>query len=136
MRRLLTGIAALALGLAILPALADDKKDPAPDAKKDDATNSEKTIKAGAVVGKVVEVNETAKSLKVEVTIQYTKPNIGEIQALEQAQINYARAVANRDVNGALMRSGTWPITPPAPSPSKKRLRTWTSPASTTSRSV
>ena len=56
------------------------------------------------MAGKVVEVNETAKSLKVEVTIQYSKPNIGEIQAMEQAKINYAQALAKRppDVNGAL----------------------------------
>ena len=74
----------------------------APDAKKDDTTNTEKTIKAGTVAGKVVEVNETAKSLKVEVTIEYSKPNLGEMQALQQAKINYARAVASRDVNGAL----------------------------------
>ena len=54
------------------------------------------------MAGKVVEVNETAKSLKVEVTIEYSKPNLGEMQALQQAKINYARAVASRDVNGAL----------------------------------
>jgi hypothetical protein len=104
MRHLLAGIAALVLGLAVLPAFADDKdkKDPAPDAKKDDAANTEKTIKAGSVGGKVVEVNETAKSLKVEVVIEYSKPNIGEIQAMEQAKVNYAQALAKRDINGAL----------------------------------
>ncbi|HVS34369.1 MAG TPA: hypothetical protein VMS17_02240 [Gemmataceae bacterium] len=103
MRRILTGIAALALSLAVLPAFADDKKDPAPDAKPPDAaTNNEKTIKAGTVAGKVLDVNETAKSLKVEVIIEYAKPNIGELQAYQQAQINYANALARRDVNGAL----------------------------------
>jgi hypothetical protein len=103
MRTVVAGIAVLVLGLTVLPAFAGDKdkKDPAPDAKKYETTNNEKTIKAGTVAGKVVEVNETAKSLKVEVTIQYSKPNLGEIQALEQAQLNYARAVAAHDINGA-----------------------------------
>ena len=104
MRHLLIAAAALVLGLAVLPAFADDKdkKDPAPDAKKDEPANTEKTVKAGTVTGKVVEVNETAKSLKVEVTLEYSKPNVGEIQAMEQARINYANAVAHRDYNGAL----------------------------------
>jgi hypothetical protein len=120
MRRLLTGIAALLLALLVLPAFADDKdkdkKDPVPDAKKDAdkkdapdakkdadkpdaAKNTEKTIKAGAVVGKVVEVNETAKSIKVEVTYEITKPNVGEIQAMESDQIQLAQAAARRDFN-------------------------------------
>jgi hypothetical protein len=106
MRRLPAAIAAILLALFVLPAFvaADDKdkKDPAPDAKKDDTTNTEKTMKAGEAVGKLVEVNETAKSIKLEITIEYSKPNAGEINALAQAQINYANAVRNRDVNGAL----------------------------------
>ena len=104
MRRILAGIAAVVLGIAVLPAWADDPKNPAPDAKPDPASNSEKTVKAGTLAGKVVEVNETAKSIKVEYTIEYAKPNVGEMQALQQAQIQYAQALAKRppDINGAL----------------------------------
>ncbi len=99
MRHYLAGIAVLVLGLAVLPAFADDKdkKDPAPDAKKDAPANTEKTIKAGTVSGKVVEVNETGKSIKVEVTIEYSKPNYGEMQALESCEIQLRQAIAQRN---------------------------------------
>ena len=107
MRRLLTGIAALALALCVVPAFAaddKDKKDPAPDAKKDadkDTTPpAEKPIKLGVVAGKLVEVNESAKSLKVEVTTEVQKPNLGEIQAMQNCEVQLAQAAARRDYNG------------------------------------
>lgn len=106
MRRLISAFAALLLALTVLPARAaddKDKKDPAPDAKKDadkkDDVNTEKTIKAGQVTGKVVSVNETAKSITLEVA--YQVPNVGELQAVENAKINLARAIAGRDYGGA-----------------------------------
>jgi hypothetical protein len=107
MRPMLATIAALLLALIALPAFAaddkdKDKKDPAPDAKKDadkkDDANTEKTIKAGNVTGKVVTVNETAKSLTLEVA--YQAPNVGELQAVENAKINLARAIASGDRGG------------------------------------
>ena len=97
MRPLLTGIAALLLGLVVLPAFAadkDDKKDPA-DAKKDDA-NTEKTIKAGVLAGKLVEVNETKKSIRLQVGYDVAKPNVGEIQALASCQAQLAQAMYRR----------------------------------------
>jgi hypothetical protein len=109
MRRILTVLSALLLALVVLPALAaddkdKDKKDPAPDAKKDAAPDAkkdadkdtkeppvEKPIKVGTVNGKLVEVNETAKSIKVEITTEYSKPNVGEIQAMRNCEIQLAQ---------------------------------------------
>ncbi len=110
MRRLLTGFAALLLAVMVLPALAaadndKDKKDPAPDVKKDadkdkkDEPVAEKPIKVGTVSGKLTEVNESAKSIKLEITTQVSKPNYGEIQALQSCQIQLAQAAARRDYN-------------------------------------
>ena len=110
MRRLLTGITALLLALMVLPAFAaddkdKDKKDPAPDVKKDadkdkkEEPVAEKPIKVGAVSGKLTEVNESAKSIKLEITTQVSKPNYGEIQALQSCQIQLAQAAARRDYN-------------------------------------
>ena len=105
MRRLLTAIAALLLGLVVLPAFAADKddkekKDPAPDAKKDadkkESPNTEKTIKLGQLVGKVVEVNETKKSIRLQVAYEVAKPNVGEIQALANCQGQLAQAMYRR----------------------------------------
>ena len=106
MRRLLTGFAVLLVGVMVLPALAaddKDKKDPAPDVKKDadkdkkDEPVAEKPIKVGVVSGKLTEVNESAKSIKLDVTIETTKPNVGEIQALQNARIQLAQAYAQRN---------------------------------------
>jgi hypothetical protein len=133
MRRIMTGIAVVMLGLIVLPVFAvdkddKDKKDPAPDvkkaddvkkddakkddAKKDDAkkddkketpkkeeVTSEKMIKAGTLVGKVVEVNETKKSIRVQIAYQVQKPNVGEIQAIASCKAQLAQAIASRDIN-------------------------------------
>jgi hypothetical protein len=81
---------------------ADDVKKDAPDAKKDkdkDNVNSETTMKAGQLVGKVIGVDETKKSIKLQLTFEYAEPNAGEFQALQQAELDLARA---RDANSAL----------------------------------
>jgi hypothetical protein len=80
----------------------DAKKDKDnPDAKKDkDTANSEKTLKAGQIVGKLLAVDETKKSLHVQVEIDYQEPNAGEFQALQQAEFNLAQARAKRDFQG------------------------------------
>lgn len=105
MRRHPTAIAAAALALLLAPALvaADDKdkKDPAPDAKKDDpTTNTEKTIKAGTVAGKVVGVNGTSKSLTIDITYEYAVTNEGEVTAVANAENSLRAAIARRDLAG------------------------------------
>ena len=120
MRCLFAGFTALLLALMALPAFAaddktdKDKKDPAPDVKKDadkdkpdakkdadkekkEETFSEKYTKLPALSGKVSEVNESAKSIKVDVTIEISKPNLGEMQALAQANAQLAQAYAQRN---------------------------------------
>jgi len=115
MRRLLTGLAALLVAVMVLPAFgADDKdkkdpvpdvkkdadkdnKDPAPDAKKDadkdkkDEPVVEKPIKVGVVSGKITEVKESEKAIKLEITTEVSKPNYGEMQALKSCQIQLAQ---------------------------------------------
>jgi len=101
MRRLVTGIAVGLLGLVVLPAFAVDKdaKDPAvpdvkkaddakkgDDAKKDDAkkddkkeapkkeeASSEKLIVVQTLIGKLIEVNETKKSVRIQTNIPIKK---------------------------------------------------------------
>ena len=68
------------------------------------------------MAGKLVEVNETAKSIKVEVTIQYSKPNFGEIQALRNCKIQLAQAIATRlgdHVEPAAANDPAQPHSPP-----------------------
>jgi hypothetical protein len=78
---------------------ADAKKDDKKDAPKKD--DSEKMIITGTVAGKLVEVNETKKSIRVQMTIQIQKPNPAAMQAAAAAQIQYQQAIARRDANGA-----------------------------------
>jgi hypothetical protein len=63
--------------------------------------NSEKMIKTGTLVGKVIEVNETKKSIRLQMSYQVQKPNVGEMQAAAACQVQYQQAIANRDPNGA-----------------------------------
>jgi hypothetical protein len=103
MRRVLCGAAVFVLGLAVLPAFADDKKadadkKDAPDAKKD-VVNKD-SMKAGELVGKLTNVDETKKAIRLQVTIEYTELNGGEANALAQEERNLAIAQAKRDVNG------------------------------------
>ena len=117
MRHVLIGITVLLVGVMALPAFAaDDKdkkdpvpdvkkdadkdsKDPAPDAKKDadkdkkDEPVAGEAIKLPPVPGKLVEVNESAKSIKLEITTQVSKPNYGEMQALQNCKIQLAQTL-------------------------------------------
>jgi hypothetical protein len=108
----------------------DDKKpDPKPDDKKPDPkktpeksppaakpspgkvdlskdldknVNSEKTIKAGHLTGKVLAIIESKKSLRLQVTLQVPKLNAGALNGLQQAQVNLQVAMARNDVGGVI----------------------------------
>jgi hypothetical protein len=99
MRHLISWAAALALPAVLLtgslpgaPPKADDK---------DLDKTSPKMLKAGELVGKIAAINESKKSLRVKITYALPKLNVGEYNALVQAQRQYAVAVAKRDYNGA-----------------------------------
>jgi hypothetical protein len=98
-------VLALVLGLLARTGLAaDDKKDDKKaDTKKDDkkADTPEKMVKQGQLTGQLLSVNETDKTLEVELTYSIPKLNDGEYRAMLQAQVDYQKAIAKRDVNGA-----------------------------------
>jgi hypothetical protein len=111
MRGILHGAVAVVLGLAVLPAFAaDDKKadadkKDAPDAKKDPDkkdVNTKDSLKAGELVGKLTNVDETKKAIKLQITIEYPELNVGEAQALAQSERDLAVAQAKRDFQGVL----------------------------------
>jgi hypothetical protein len=105
--------------LLSLPALSAEDKDKKADPKKDDAnktdvkkdetpkkgnakkladknadkdTTTEKMVKAGEVIGKVMAVIESKKSIRIQVTLQVPKLNPGALQGIQQAQLNLLRA--------------------------------------------
>jgi hypothetical protein len=72
--------------------------------KKDDKDgNSEKMIAAGQVVGKITNVYEGQKKLRIQIAMMVPKFNQGAANALAQAQLQYQQAISKRpvDVNGA-----------------------------------
>ncbi len=83
----------------VLPLLAADDK-PA-DAKKDadKNPNAEHYVKAGEIAGKIVAVNESRKSLRLQVKVPML--NQGAVNAIANAERQYAQAAARGDRNGA-----------------------------------
>jgi hypothetical protein len=98
MRDVLTGAAALLLPVLLLAGPAEGAPKKNKDLDKD--KTSEKMIRAGQLVGKVAAVNESKKSIRLSVTIAYTKLNQGAYNALVQAQLNLANARARGDKAG------------------------------------
>jgi hypothetical protein len=97
---------------------ADDKKpaDKKPDDKKampnekrvvdlkkelEKNVNTDKSIRAGQISGKVVAVVESKKSLRLSVPIAVPHINQGALNAAAQNQVEYAQALARGDANGA-----------------------------------
>jgi hypothetical protein len=74
----------------------DDKK---PADKKDDAHKD--WVASGKMNGELVSVDESKKTLKVKLTAEIKTLNQGEAQALAQAEADYARALAQRNAQGA-----------------------------------
>ena len=101
MRSTLGGIVLFSiLGLVVQAGFAaDEKKDdkkPEPD-KKD---TPEKLIKQGQLPGKILSIDETKKSIKFQLSYSLPKLNENEYRAYVQAQVDYARALAKKDLNG------------------------------------
>jgi hypothetical protein len=96
MRSKLCGLAILAVfGLLARAGFAADEK------KADEKNTPEKMIKQGQLTGKIVAVDETKKSLKIQLTYSLPKFNQGEYNGLLQAQRDYQNALARRDANAA-----------------------------------
>jgi hypothetical protein len=106
MRYILRAAAVLLCGCLAIPAFAADKdkaKDKA-DAKKDadKGVTTEKMYRAGQLAGKILTVNESKKSIRLQVTLQYPKLNTGALNSYVQAQLNLQQAMLNRDYNARL----------------------------------
>jgi len=99
MRQLLRAAAVSALACFIAPAFADDEKkvdEKKPDAKKDVDKEEKKkgpgTVDAGSLTGKIININETKKELKLR--IEYAEINQGELQAIQRDQLEIQRVLA------------------------------------------
>lgn len=106
---------ALMGSLLSLPALGADEKDKKADPKKDAGGNkptvqkpdarkarekpAEKWIKAGAVAGKVVTVNEAKKSLRIELTVGKKKVPV-EWQSIDDVNVRRPKPPAAFDDKG------------------------------------
>jgi hypothetical protein len=88
------------LGVPLLLLVGSLGGAPTKDDKKDADKNTAKNIAAGEVVGKVMNIYEDKRRLRIQVTIQQPKLNQGAYNALIQAQAQYQQAAARRDVNG------------------------------------
>jgi hypothetical protein len=102
MRHIPRCAALLALAVLTLPLLAADPPDKGKKttAKKDAETpqNTEKMIKTGQVIGKIMAIVESKKTIRLQV--QMPVPNVNAINALAQAQFNLQSAMARGDRNG------------------------------------
>lgn len=102
MRRTISWLAVLALPAVLLlgpPAAAQQLKKGAVDKDLDDK-NSEKMIKAGVLVGRVVSVYEGSRKIKLAVSVPIQSLNPGALTTLQQAQAQLALSRARRDLNG------------------------------------
>src|SRR5262249_30266136 len=81
------------------PLLGAPKK---PDLKVDDDKTSEKMIKAGVLVGKVLSVSESSKTLKLQVTVVVAVLDQGAVTGMAQAQRDYQMAMLRRDRSAAV----------------------------------
>jgi hypothetical protein len=103
MRYVPRAAAVLLIGCLALPALGADKdkaKDKSDAKQAEKGVTTEKMYRAGQLAGKILTVNESKKSIRLQVTLQYPKLNQGALNNLVQAQLNMQQAMLNRDPNG------------------------------------
>jgi len=86
-------------GLLVLPLWAADEKK---DDKKDVDKKGPELIKAGTLVGKVVAIDESKRSIKLH--IEVPELNQGEYNGLLQAQVDLARAAADPNPQSRLQK--------------------------------
>jgi hypothetical protein len=97
MRYFARAAAVLLCGCLAMTAFAADKAKDKADAKKDaeKGVTTEKMYRAGQLAGKVLTINESKKSLRLQITLQYPKLNTGALNSLVQAQANMQQAALN-----------------------------------------
>jgi hypothetical protein len=98
----LRGVAVLLLPTVLFlgsPARAQ-KTDKDKDKDKDKDVTTEKMMKSGVLVGKVVAIYEDKKVIRLQVTIPINKLNPGALQSIQQAQVSLAQARARGDRQG------------------------------------
>jgi hypothetical protein len=104
MRRTFSGLTILVLSAVVLvgsPASAEKKKkDLDKDLDKD--KSSEKLVKAGVVVGKVMAVYDDKRQVRIQYDIPIPKLNVAAITGLQQAQAQLTQAMRTRNVQGML----------------------------------
>jgi hypothetical protein len=103
MRHFTGGIALFLLAILVLPLCAQDKNANKKDLDKDkdkELTTNKDMVKAGQVVGKILAVAESKRTLRLQVTLVIQEINQGEVNGLLQAKQNYVKAQLNRDLNG------------------------------------
>jgi len=99
MRKAIGWVAALALPAMLLTSpLAGAQRKPG-DNDKDLDKNTDKTVKAGQVFGKVMAVYEDKRKIRIQVTFHIPKLNTGAVQQLRDAQVRLVQAQGNRDLN-------------------------------------
>jgi hypothetical protein len=64
-------------------------------------TNTEKSVRAGVVTGRITAVIEDKKSVRLQVTMYVPQINAGELQNIANAQMNMARATNPQDLINA-----------------------------------
>jgi hypothetical protein len=75
-----------------------------PGAEKDMDKNTEKMVKAGVLVGKILTIFEDKRKIRLQVTVPVTKIDEGQLNAVAQAQQRLAQARLKRDV-GAMQQA-------------------------------
>jgi hypothetical protein len=97
MRYLPRAAAVLLLGFLAAPAAGADKKDKADAKAAEKGVTTEKMYRAGQLAGKILTLNESKKSIRLQITLQYPKLNTGSLNSLVQAQLNMQRAALNNN---------------------------------------
>jgi hypothetical protein len=108
MRQVLRVAALALLGFVVLPAFAaDEKKDvDKKDAdKKDVDKKAPELVAAGTVTGKILVVDETKRSLKVQVNVPEINPD--EARALAQAQVSLQNAQFEKNAQSRINKIQT-----------------------------